>query len=129
MHSALWIPRLIATLLASALLEVGCATHPAPPVAPAPWLAAPTDQGAVIAAVAASLVGTPYHFGGADESGFDCSGLALYVHQRAGLAIPRAFGTDGVAFGIGNTRSATGYARVSSFPCCFKRLVIKRTSS
>ena len=89
MHSALWIPRLIATLLASALLEVGCATHPAPPVAPAPWLAAPTDQGAVIAAVAASLVGTPYHFGGADESGFDCSGLALYVHQRAGLAIPR----------------------------------------
>ena len=43
----------------------------------------------MIAAVAASLVGTPYHFGGADATGFDCSGLALYVHQRAGLAIPR----------------------------------------
>jgi murein DD-endopeptidase len=88
MRSALRIPRLIATLLASALLEVGCATHPAPQLAPAPS-PAPADQGAVIAAVAASLVGTPYHFGGADETGFDCSGLALYVHQRAGLAIPR----------------------------------------
>ena len=42
-----------------------------------------------IAALAASLVGTPYQFGGADAGGFDCSGLALYVHQRAGLAIPR----------------------------------------
>jgi murein DD-endopeptidase len=80
---------LIAALLISAVLEVGCATHPTPPATAAPSLSAPADQGAVIAAVAASLVGTPYHFGGADATGFDCSGLALYVHQRAGVAIPR----------------------------------------
>jgi cell wall-associated NlpC family hydrolase len=47
------------------------------------------EQGAAIATAAAALVGTPYHFGGADAGGFDCSGLALYVHERAGLNIPR----------------------------------------
>jgi murein DD-endopeptidase len=85
------IPSLIAALLASAVLEVGCATHPAAPAPTphAPSLTTPADQGAVIAAVAASLVGTPYHFGAADASGFDCSGLALYVYEHAGLAIPR----------------------------------------
>ena len=49
----------------------------------------PPDTGAAIGALAASLVGAPYHFGGADASGFDCSGLALYVHERFGLTIPR----------------------------------------
>jgi murein DD-endopeptidase len=47
------------------------------------------DAGARIAALAAALIGTAYHFGGADAGGFDCSGLALYVHEQAGLAIPR----------------------------------------
>ncbi len=75
-------PSLAAALLTAALLAGGCATHP--PVAPAY-----PDEGAAIAAVAASLVGTPYQFGGADASGFDCSGLALYVHERVGLSIPR----------------------------------------
>ncbi len=46
-------------------------------------------QGTAIAAAATALIGTPYHFGGADGAGFDCSGLALYVHERVGLAIPR----------------------------------------
>jgi murein DD-endopeptidase len=73
-------------LVALAMLVGGCATHPVAPSAPAP---APPDPGTTIAALAASLVGTPYHFGGADATGFDCSGLALYVHQRVGLAIPR----------------------------------------
>jgi len=59
---------------------------PQPPLQPAP---ARPDTGAQIAALATALVGTPYHFGGADQGGFDCSGLALYVHERVGLAIPR----------------------------------------
>jgi murein DD-endopeptidase len=73
-------------LVALALLVAGCAMHPVAPPRPAPG---PPDSGTAIAAVAASLIGTPYHFGGADAAGFDCSGLALYVHQRVGLAIPR----------------------------------------
>ena len=35
------------------------------------------------------MIGAPYHFGGADAGGFDCSGLALYAHETVGLAIPR----------------------------------------
>ncbi len=66
----------------AALLLGGCATPRAPPPASAP-------SGAVIVAVANTLVGTPYQFGGADAAGFDCSGLALYVYERVGIAIPR----------------------------------------
>ena len=65
---------------AVALLVAACSSLPAPPRPPG---------GAAIAQAAASLLGTPYHFGGADAAGFDCSGLALYVHERSGLAIPR----------------------------------------
>jgi cell wall-associated NlpC family hydrolase len=68
-------------LLVAALLAA-CAA-PRQRAAPAP------DTGATMAALAVSLVGTPYQFGGADAAGFDCSGLALYVHARVGLAIPR----------------------------------------
>jgi cell wall-associated NlpC family hydrolase len=71
-----------ALTLAAALLLVGCATRPAAPLPTPP-------AGATIAALAASLIGTPYQFGGADAAGFDCSGLARYVHQRVGLLIPR----------------------------------------
>jgi cell wall-associated NlpC family hydrolase len=71
-----------ALALAVALLLAACSSLRAPP-APRP------QAGAAIAQAAASLLGTPYHFGGADAAGFDCSGLALYVHARSGLAIPR----------------------------------------
>jgi cell wall-associated NlpC family hydrolase len=64
----------------------------APPAAPPATEVPPpeqVEQGAAIAAAASALIGTPYHFGGADEGGFDCSGLALYAHERVGLNIPR----------------------------------------
>jgi cell wall-associated NlpC family hydrolase len=72
--------RLAGTLVA--VLLAACAGQPARPPPP-------PGTGATIAALAVSLVGTPYHFGGADAAGFDCSGLAVYVHERAGLTIPR----------------------------------------
>jgi murein DD-endopeptidase len=73
-------PSLAAAVLVGAMGLAGCASAPPPPH---------SVQGSTIAAVAASLIGTPYHFGGADDAGFDCSGLALFVHQRVGLVIPR----------------------------------------
>jgi murein DD-endopeptidase len=93
--------RLVALALTAALLAAGCtllrapppvAALPgeAPPSAPVPPPAALPTQGASIAAVAAALIGTPYHFGGADAAGFDCSGLALYAHARVGILIPRS---------------------------------------
>jgi murein DD-endopeptidase len=72
-----------AASLALVLLVAGCASLRAPPPS------FNKEAGNAIADAAAQLVGTPYHFGGADAAGFDCSGLALYVHQRAGLVIPR----------------------------------------
>ena len=70
---------LAAAVLAGAMGLAGCASAPPPrPV-----------QGSAIAAVAVALIGTPYQFGGADGAGFDCSGLALYAHERVGLTIPR----------------------------------------
>lgn len=68
-------------LAVATLLLTACAGHPRRPPEP--------DTGGQIAALAVALVGTPYHFGGADAAGFDCSGLARYVHERAGLDIPR----------------------------------------
>jgi len=74
-------PVLAAAVLATVIALAGCAGAPRePPRSP---------QGNAIAAVATSLIGTPYQFGGADGAGFDCSGLALYVHERVGLTIPR----------------------------------------
>jgi murein DD-endopeptidase len=71
-----------ALLCVAALALAACTNTPRRPERP-------PGTGDTIAAIAAALVGTPYHFGGADTAGFDCSGLALYVHQRVGLDIPR----------------------------------------
>jgi cell wall-associated NlpC family hydrolase len=72
-----------ALALAVTLLLAACSSLRATPPAPG------AQGGAAITQAAESLIGTPYHFGGADAAGFDCSGLALYVHERSGLAIPR----------------------------------------
>jgi murein DD-endopeptidase len=71
-----------ALVCAAALALTACA-------APARRPERAPSAGDTIAAIAVALVGTPYHFGGADTAGFDCSGLAFYLHQRVGLEIPR----------------------------------------
>ena len=68
-------------LAVAVLALAGCASHARRPR---------SDTGAQIATLAVSLVGAPYHFGGADAAGFDCSGLARYLHERVGLTIPRS---------------------------------------
>jgi cell wall-associated NlpC family hydrolase len=57
----------------------GCASH----------VPAPSPYGAQAAAVAKQMIGVKYRYGGESPSGFDCSGLAFYAYQRAGLTIPR----------------------------------------
>jgi cell wall-associated NlpC family hydrolase len=74
----------IAISAALILLIAACSSTPRSPTAPSQ-----DEQGAAIARVAMRLVGTPYEFGGADQHGFDCSGLAVYAHEAVGLDIPR----------------------------------------
>jgi len=42
-----------------------------------------------VLAAAASVLGTPYRYGGATPRGFDCSGLVFYAYSKAGIPVPR----------------------------------------
>jgi cell wall-associated NlpC family hydrolase len=52
---------------------------------------APTihNRGDALVAVAMSLRGARYRYGGATRDGFDCSGFVFYAHRQLGLAVPR----------------------------------------
>jgi len=39
-------------------------------------------------AIAMQYLGTPYVWGGASPSGFDCSGLTMYVYAQLGVSLP-----------------------------------------
>lgn len=53
-------------------------------------VAAPAGASGAVLTLAASFVGTPYVWGGAEPGGFDCSGLTSYVYRNArGVILPR----------------------------------------
>ena len=72
-----------------------CASLPAtapptvPPAARTPAAPVPELPHLAIAATARRLLGTAYRFGGADLSGFDCSGLVQYVYAQSSIVVPR----------------------------------------
>ncbi len=80
------------------------AATPAPaaaPAAPAP-AAAPVPAGGGgrpdVVAYAMQFLGVPYRWGGADPSGFDCSGFAMYVWAHFGVSMAHYTGSQYASF-------------------------------
>ncbi len=66
-------------------------TNPSPPVDP-PSYNPPPDSGlgGQVVAAALSKVGSPYVFGAAGPTSFDCSGLTMYAWGTVGVSIPHS---------------------------------------
>ncbi|MGE0594177.1 MAG: C40 family peptidase [Vicinamibacterales bacterium] len=66
----------------------------------------PTAAGILETALA--LLGVPYRNGGADPSGFDCSGFVQYVFGRHGVSLPRQTSAqyhEGTPVALGDVRA------------------------
>jgi len=81
------LPSLLVVVAALAL-AAGCRSRP-PERAVVPPAPPPVAVGDTLAQAALAQLGTPYRYGGSTPAGFDCSGLVLHVHERAGIDVPR----------------------------------------
>ena len=80
-----------AAVAATPAPEVADANAAAPEAAPA---AAPASRYGGVVGIAMQYLGVPYRWGGADPSGFDCSGLIMYVYGKIGVSLPHYTGAQ-----------------------------------
>jgi cell wall-associated NlpC family hydrolase/exonuclease VII small subunit len=60
-----------------------------PPPSPPPPSPPPATHGGVVG-IALRYLGVPYRWAGASPSGFDCSGLVMYVFAKVGVYLPHS---------------------------------------
>jgi cell wall-associated NlpC family hydrolase len=63
-------------------------SSPSPP--PAAVAPAPAPSHSSVVSIAEQYLGVPYRWGGASPSGFDCSGLVMYVYSQVGVSLPHS---------------------------------------
>ena len=51
---------------------------------------APPPTHSSVVSIAEQYLGVPYRWGGASPSGFDCSGLVMYVYAQVGVSLPHS---------------------------------------
>ena len=54
----------------------------------------PPERYGASVGIAERYLGTPYVWGGASPSGFDCSGLVMYVYAQLGISLPHYTGSQ-----------------------------------
>jgi cell wall-associated NlpC family hydrolase len=76
--------------LATSCASTGAVPRPFPVPGDASERSVGPIAGDTVAGDALTFQGIPYRAAGTDPSGFDCSGLVLYVFARHGIAVPRS---------------------------------------